>query len=314
MKLEDIKVDLTPKKVDDSTWDKDKWLRENPVDYFKFMAILLQTKDSFMMTEVFKSLYKISRLYLPNILYKYYSLSDDKDLNKIKINTIENKKIYLSDIKDFNDPFDGKGFYYRPEQLVDIERLSACNGRLIDDFCSYVKCTSLTSNDVHSMPMWAHYGSNHKGFCVSYDIENPDNTMLKSMSFPVQYIDERVDITTYMKKFAININNAIDNQSALGRKEILIDDASILYMMLFFINLKHITWSYEKEFRCTIASNAPGAPFVNATPNEIYIGMDCDSNYASELKSIANTMGIPVYKMQFDDLADSYELNPVSFN
>ena len=117
-----------------------------------------------------------------------------------------------------------------------------------------------------------------------------------------------------MKKFAININNAIDNQSALGRKEILIDDASILYMMLFFINLKHITWSYEKEFRCTIASNAPGAPFVNATPNEIYIGMDCDSNYASELKSIANTMGIPVYKMQFDDLADSYELNPVSFN
>ena len=313
MKLEDIKVDFTTKKVvDESAWNKDEWIKEHPIDYFKYMAILLRSKEGFVMTETFNSLYKVSRLYLPRILYKYYSLSNDKELNNKKLKTIENKKLYMSDLKDFNDPFDGKGFYYRPEELADLKRLSACNGRLIDDFSKYVKCTSLTSNGVHSMPMWAHYGSNHTGFCISYDLEDSNNIKLKSGTFPVQYINERVDITTYMKKFAIKVNNAIDNQSALGRNKVLIEDVSILYMMLLFINLKHITWNYEKEFRCTFASNAPGSPFIDATPKEVFIGMDCDSYYVNKLKSIANKIGIPVYKMKFDELADTYELIPVS--
>ena len=130
MKLEDIKVDLSPKKVaDDSTWNKDEWIRENPVDYFKYMAILLQAKEGGVMTEVFKNLYKVSRLYLPKVLYKYYSISNDEELNNKKLKTKESKKLFMSDIKDFNDPFDGKGFDYRPEQLADIERISDCNGR-----------------------------------------------------------------------------------------------------------------------------------------------------------------------------------------
>ena len=46
------------------------------------------------------------------------------------------------------------------------------------------------------------------------------------------------------------------------------------YMMLLFINLKHVTWSYEKEYRCTTASNAPGVPFIKAKPKEIYVPSD----------------------------------------
>lgn len=75
MKLEDIKVDFTTEKVvDESTWNKDEWIKEHPIDYFKYMAILLRSKEGFVMTETFNSLYKVSRLYLPRILYKYYSL------------------------------------------------------------------------------------------------------------------------------------------------------------------------------------------------------------------------------------------------
>ena len=43
----------------------------------------------------------------------------------------------MSDIKDFNDPFDGKGFFYDAAKLTDIERLAPHGGWLIDDFNSY---------------------------------------------------------------------------------------------------------------------------------------------------------------------------------
>ena len=37
----------------------------------------------------------------------------------------------MSEVKDFNDPFDGKGFYYNPKELEDIERLKVHKGRLM---------------------------------------------------------------------------------------------------------------------------------------------------------------------------------------
>lgn len=56
-------------------------------------------------------------------------------------------------------------------KLEDVSRLKNHKGRLIDDFTSFVRGTCFTLNGVQSMPMWAHYANNHKGFCVSYNVK-----------------------------------------------------------------------------------------------------------------------------------------------
>ena len=65
----------------DEPFDVEKWRKDHPMDYFKSMEFLCQSDDPAVRTEVFKTLYKITRLHIPDRLFKYYSLSNDQKLN-----------------------------------------------------------------------------------------------------------------------------------------------------------------------------------------------------------------------------------------
>lgn len=306
MKIENLSFDLPTEPVDEANWDLETWRKEKPMDYLKALSIILQTDNGIVQTEVFKTIYQVTRLHVPDVIYKYYSLSSDESLNMKKFQTLSDGKIYMSDIKDFNDPFDGKGFFYDPSLLSDIERLKEHGGRFIDDFTSYIKGTCFTSNGVQSMPMWAHYSGNHTGFCVAYDSKS--NIDLRSNVFPVQYTNERLDVTALMRAQAQRISDKIEHNEKIGEKVTMLEDYSIIYMALLLYNLKHTSWSYEKEFRCTTASNAPGMPFIDAKPKEIYIGMKCAPFHAQRLKEIGDSWQIPVYQMNFEECSENYEL------
>lgn len=315
MKIEDIQYTLPTEQISAEDFDREKWLQENPIDYFKFLYILFTSNrlapsvpSEIVMKAAFDALYKVTRLYIPEILYKYYSLTSDEELNKKKFDTLRNKQIYMSAIKDFNDPFDGKAFFYNPTELKDIKRLEPHKGRFIDDFTAFHKGTALTENDTNCMPMWAHYANNHQGFCVAYDMKNPSNTMLSGCTFPIQYTDERLDITSFIKKYATMVASEVDKQTALGIKKVLINDLSLVYVEQYLSNIKHLSWAYEKEFRCTMGANAKGMPFVDANPKAIYIGMNCSENNRQKLIEVAKKLSIPIYQMNFDELSDDYSL------
>ena len=315
MKIEDIHYTLPTDQINIENFDKEKWLQENPIDYFKYLYILFTSNgmapdvpSEIVMKVAFDALYRVTRLYIPDTLYKYYSLTNDEELNEKKFLTLRNKQIYMSDIKDFNDPFDGKAFFYNPKELVGIQRLAPHDGRVVDDFTVFNKGTALTENETSCMPMWAHYSNNHHGFCVAYDMNNPDNLALSACTFPVQYTDQRLDVTSYMKKFASMVSCEIDKQAAQGRKQIVINDLSIVYMAQYLCNIKHSSWQYEKEFRCTMGAAAKGMPYVNAVPKAIYIGMKCKEKNRSELIAIAKSLSIPIYQMSLDELSEKYEL------
>ena len=38
---------------------------------------------------------------------------------------------------------------------------------------------------MNSMPMWAHYSNNHRGFCVAYDMKDDANIALSGCTFPI---------------------------------------------------------------------------------------------------------------------------------
>lgn len=319
MKIEDIKYTLPTEEISSGDFDKEDWLQKNPIDYFKLLYVLFNTTNNApkgmprdtVMNLAFKMLFSVIRLYIPDTLYKFYSLSDDLQLNENKFTTLQNKQIYMSDIKDFNDPFDGKAVFYNPDKLTDIQWLKNCNGSPIDDFTIFVKGTALTKNDANSMPMWAHYSNNHQGYCVSYDMANPDNSVLHANTFPVQYTDQRLDITSFMKQYTNMLSVEFSKHISQGSKDISINDFSIVYIMSYMYNVKQTSWKYENEFRCTTAATAIGMPYVDATPKAIYIGMNCSENNRKRLISISKKLSIPIYQMRFNDLSENYTLEAV---
>lgn len=303
MKIEDLKYTVPEREIDEENFDIEKWRNENPMDYLKAMFLINTASNK---AEVFKTIYQVTRHYIPETLFKYYSLTDSIALNEQKLNTLEQKKIFMSDTKYLNDPFDNKAYFYKPDELRKYEGLSGHGGKLIDDFSAYIKVSSLTANNVYSMPMWAHYANNHAGFCVSYDMKG--NVELRGNTFPVQYTKQRIDITSLMDQQVKKIIQELETQSEAGKKQILLDDLTLVFLTSFLGNIKHLSWSYENEFRCTVGAMAEGLPYISATPKEIFIGLNCVSTYEDKIIKIGQELNLPVYKMVFDELSLNYDL------
>lgn len=290
----------------DNEFDVEKWQKEYQMDYIKAFEFVKQTPYK---NEIFEVIYKITRLQIPDILYKYVSLTDDIELNERKFDTLLNKKVYMSDPKKMNDPFDNKAYFYRTDNLAKYPRLSIHNGKLIDDFSAFVKFSAFSASSVNSMPMWAHYANNHNGFCLSFDMKERRNISLSSNMFPIQYTNRRIDITELMEEQAKKLIGEVDKQILEGKKQVLIDDLSLVYMASLFCNIKHETWSYEKEFRCISGTKAKGMPYISAIPKEIFIGMNCVKTYEDKLIKIASALQIPINKMIFDELSNEFNLS-----
>lgn len=154
------------------------------------------------------------------------------------------------------------------------------------------------------MPMWAHYANNHTGFCVAYDMRQ--NNLLSCSTFPVQYTDERIDITALVDQYVEYLFSVFESQ--FEKKTIYIADWSLVDIALLLINLKHQSWSYEKEFRCTVASEAEGMPYIPAVPKEIYTGTKCSPIHLERLNKIAQDLNIPIHQMGFDECSPRFDL------
>ena len=319
MKIEDINYTLPTAEIAENDFDKEKWIKEHPIDYFKLIYVLFKAsktppKDisqTLAVDVAFQALYPVTRLYIPDTLYKFFSLNDDNELNKRKFDTLHNQQIFMSKINEFNDPFDGKAFFYDSKQLADIKRLEHVGGKIIDDFTAFNRGTALTENNTSCMPMWAHYSNNHQGFCVAYDMKNPANTTLAGCTFPIQYTDERLDITSFMKNYFTKLSSEVDRHVSEGIRQIPLNDLSLIYVAQFLCNIKHSTWSYEKEFRCTAGAQAKGMPYIDAIPKAIYVGMKCKKQNRNKLVEIAKILSIPIYQMRLDELSERYCLEEV---
>lgn len=170
--------------MDTNEAELEEYRLSNPMDYIKAITLLNAPTNK---NEVFHTIYQITRLHIPKTLYKYYSLNDDENLNELKLTTLADEKIFLASSEDFNDPFDNKAFYYHSEKLKKFEELRAFNGHIFDDIMFTSRATSLTNTGFNSMPMWAHYSNNHRGFCVSYNMGDLRNMQLSACTLPIQY-------------------------------------------------------------------------------------------------------------------------------
>ncbi|MGC6588068.1 DUF2971 domain-containing protein [Paenibacillus sp. Dod16] len=286
-------------------FDVEKYRKENPMDYLKVMDILNEHHDN---PFIFEIMFKITRLHIPKLLYKYYSLADNDPFNEVKFSTLLDKKIYISDLESFNDPFDGRAFFYRSEELLKYESLKSWNGKPIDDFASYVRLASFTKVGINNMPMWAHYSNNHRGYCVEYDTTLQENLYLKASMFPVQYVDKRIDITPIMDTIMSELERLKEKALREGTKRIHLDNMILPLIGIFYNCIKHPSWSYEEEIRYITSST--NDYYVNAIPSAIYIGEKCNNVNKSRLLDIANELRIPAYQMGLSKYSLEYEFEP----
>lgn len=55
-----------------------------------------------------------------------------------------------------------------------------------------------------------------------------------------------------------------DETHQKGNLVTMLEDKTLIYLPQLLYNIKHSSWSYEKEYRCIIASTANGMPFIDA--------------------------------------------------
>jgi len=177
------------------------------------------------------------------ILYRYVKISD----NTLKM--IINNQVWLSEAKDFNDPFEiiqplplnfdeflinykqlkRNDPALRIDSLSHDEELEAVKIRYKEDPCMApvilpkikILCFSKLNNNIL---MWSHYTDAHKGLCFEFDVTEDATLFLET--WEVKYTENYPQIK--LKVTPTNYEGVTD-----------------------CLATKYIDWGYEKEYRIT---------------------------------------------------------------
>lgn len=244
---------------------------------------------------------KVRKASVPDKLIKYVSLAENKDDNKKKFDTLENKSLWFSNIRKVNDPYEFQGIILDEQQLrekgytqEDIEYYKS-----MLDFKDYgIACFS--SNQPDFLPMWAYYTNNHKGFCVEYDV------IKKDIIHEVMYEPKRIKIAS----FIFQIIDAYKRAMKTGDKN---EIKKYLKMLMQELYIKSDSWSHEKEWRIVYQigdEDGKNIPLNNIglRTNRIIAGINCSKENLTELNRISNVLGLGnVYNSELDSVG--YTIN-----
>jgi hypothetical protein len=96
---------------------------------------------------------------MPKYLYKYFSL------NHFSIESLEKDYIYLSNPKDFNDPFDCNRNLIKERQ----KELSEWDYVEILNDISDMGIACFSENEMEPL-LWSHYTNSYRGFCIKFNV------------------------------------------------------------------------------------------------------------------------------------------------
>ena len=285
-------------------------------------------------------------------LYKYQALyscaeqensKEKQEKNNRNLFDLCNRRIWLSMFEYLNDPFEAQAFYYDNKQLHE-KGLSKDKAGLAEWVINYISSKyvvySMTENSFNSMPMWAHYGNNHSGICIEYELDRSlytDDSLM--MLDQVEYKSNRIAINSfigkvsrYYKKISPQGDMPLDNEN-------LEDELEELTRRNYFT--KHDSWAYEREWRILYTAVIHG-DYPNGDPDaidanlqriteeleslyeqggmllntdnlgmkvtNIYLGMRCDNSNKELVANISRELGCGLYQIIGKENKESYSL------
>lgn len=171
------------------------------------------------------------------ILYKYYNAENG-------LKAIESRRLGFRSPEYFNDPFEltalsnGDG----PDSKLDMLR------QQVQQLKEHVVILSLTRNPMNPL-MWAHYGCDHTGVVVGYDVSGAFLTSSEHNLIPVDSGDVIYTHTKSPFKMTPETMEALlrTYQWSLGLGETPSYEQQAIARRLFLT--KHASWVYEEEVR-----------------------------------------------------------------
>lgn len=232
-------------------------------------------------------------------LYKYQNISDKK------IDSLLNGEIYLSKRSALNDPFELDPVYYDSDI---IENLGITNDEfkiILEGLYENMGVMSLSSR-YDNMPLWTHYGDEHKGICVEYDINSVDKEIDNEFYYRIYkaiYTDSRIDLTKLVK----DMKEAITNGG---------DMSLIMNVLLISMLIKQKDWLYEDEWRILWELDECNNCLYKSPMrvSAIYIGKDCTEDNIKLIKDVAKAIKCDLYKMVYPKETDEYRLTYIKLN
>lgn len=188
-------------------------------------------------------------------LYKYVSLDRVPDI-------LDNHRLYLSDGKNFNDPFEITVTDKKNHKIRHIEGLHIL---------------SLT-NSFRNKLIWSHYTDSHKGVCITVKVPN-------NLVYPICYSTKRIYEDS-------DIDNIISSSTKITKKSVE-KDFSLLSNDKKIAYVKDKKWMYEKEYRVVFDKSDEagliyhdGKWFMSVKITNIYLGANFDRNKAETQRKI----------------------------
>ena len=232
------------------------------------------------------------REHLPQKIYKYYSLGDDLDKNNQKLEALKRNMIWGSIYSEFNDPYECQYMYLNQSDLEEIgfpQQSKKVWDELMEEIRQRITTICFTQNP-NNMPMWAHYANEHRGFCIEYKIDIPNNL------YPVFYVEKRLKAQALF----INLVYAFFNQNVSSEER-----GVLLKHIMLMSAFKDNSWKLENEIRAIFLN--PKADILNKGrlfsceevgihPTKIYIGAKCNQVNSQALHSISEALKIDCEK------------------
>lgn len=171
------------------------------------------------------------------ILYKY---------TKIKLETLARLgQIFLTDPKDFNDPYDC--FYHTV-----INSGEELGGGRLEEFKENLRklepfgCYCLTKNPKNLL-MWSHYANGHKGICIGYNVEKICDIQQDLFQVDYNFQCEYENFGNMFGDLCGLMNTSIMlRQQSIDESKKKENDKKIVKILFA---KKASNWKYEKEWR-----------------------------------------------------------------
>lgn len=162
----------------------------------------------------------------PNTLYLY------RNINEYTIKSLVYKGVYKSNSEQFNDPFDPYFKRYKNDRFSFLYK-KLCETK--------ISCLTQTPEN---MLMWSHYGDNHKGICLEYEIDKEKLEKNKEVSLKeIKYEGLKVNSEITLSDSEMIFINGEGKKEQSKRKIIENINTPEIFIR------KNGEWKYEKEYR-----------------------------------------------------------------
>lgn len=234
-------------------------------------------------------------------LFRFIPFDDDKSLNELKLDTLENSQEHVSSPLKFNDPYDCELSFNFMDEIDDflkigfnrearrdikqnrkkkehIERdTSFLQEKLTDEWNKMKQQMAVCcfSEHVDNFLMWSHYANCYQGMCIEYDLSKIKK--INNKLFPVIYTDRLIRARDFMTKEDFRMNSSNGMLEAVIRAVIS----------------KHSQWAYEDEWRIIEVLNKNDSAYVKMpVPENIYIGFKTDDEIRRNIIDISVKLGV----------------------